>query len=87
VTNWDTSAEAASSIGQLYSLLCTDLTSTLALYTEHQLFQVTERSISVDFSSKHDSNAFLNLFPNVLSPLQALWQARWPLLSFSSSMG
>ena len=54
--------------------------------TEHQLFQVTERSISVDFSSKHDSNAFLNLFPNVLSPLQALWQARWPLLSFSSSL-
>lgn len=52
--------------------------------TEHQLFQVTERSISIDFSSNHDSNAFLNLFPNLLSPLQALWQARYSLLSFSS---
>jgi hypothetical protein len=52
--------------------------------TEHQLFQVTERSIFIDLSSKHDSNAFLNLFPSVLSPLQALWQARCPLLSFSS---
>jgi hypothetical protein len=41
--------------------------------TEHPLFQVTERSISIDFSSKHDSNAFLNLFLNVLSPLPALW--------------
>jgi hypothetical protein len=40
--------------------------------TEHPLFQVTERSIFIDFSSKHDSNAFLNLFPNVLSPLPAL---------------
>jgi hypothetical protein len=48
--------------------------------TEHQLFQVNERSISIDFLSKHDSNAFLNLFPSVLSPLQALWQARCPLV-------
>jgi hypothetical protein len=53
---------------------------------EHQLFQVSERSISIDFSFKHDSNAFVNLFPNVLSPLQALWPARCPVLSFSSSL-
>jgi hypothetical protein len=53
---------------------------------EHQLFQVSERSISIDFSSKHDSNAFVNLFPDVLSPLQALWPARCLILSFSSSL-
>ena len=52
--------------------------------TEHQLFQVNERSISIDFSSKQDSNAFLNLFSSVLFRLQALWQARWPLMSFIS---
>jgi hypothetical protein len=53
---------------------------------EHQLFQVSERSISIDFSFKHDLNAFVNLFPNVLSPLQALWPTRCPVLSFSSSL-
>ena len=53
---------------------------------EHQLFQVSERSIFIDFSSKYDSNAFVNLFPDVLSPLQALWPARCPILSFSSSL-
>ena len=53
---------------------------------EHQLFQVSERSISIDFSFKHDSNAFVNLFSNVLPPLQALWPARCPVLSFSSSL-
>jgi hypothetical protein len=53
---------------------------------EHQLFQVSERSISIDFSFQHDLNAFVNLFPNVLSPLQALWPARCPVLSFSSSL-
>jgi hypothetical protein len=52
--------------------------------TEHQLFQVSERSISIDFSFKHDSNAFVNLFSNVLPLLQALWRARCPILSFSS---
>jgi hypothetical protein len=46
--------------------------------------QVSERSISIDFSFQHDSNAFVNLFPNVLSPLQALWPARCYVLSFSS---
>jgi hypothetical protein len=53
---------------------------------EHQLFQVSERSISIDFSFKHDSNAFVNLFLNVLPSLQALWPARCPILSFSSSL-
>jgi hypothetical protein len=51
---------------------------------EHQLFQVSERSISIDFSFKHDSNAFVNLFLNVIPSLQALWLARCPILSFSS---
>jgi hypothetical protein len=55
-------------------------------HPEHQLFQVSERSISIDFSSKHDSNAFVNLFPNLLPSLQALWPARCPILSFSSSL-
>jgi hypothetical protein len=44
--------------------------------TEHQLFEVSERSIFIDFSPSSISNAFLNLFPNVLLLLQALWQAR-----------
>jgi hypothetical protein len=48
--------------------------------------QVSERSISIDFSFKHDSNAFVNLFLNVLPSLQALWPARCPILSFSSSL-
>jgi hypothetical protein len=48
--------------------------------TEHQLFEVTERSIFIDFSSKYLSNASLDLFSNVLFSLQALWQARWYLL-------
>jgi hypothetical protein len=52
--------------------------------TEHQLFQVSERSISIDYSFKHDSNAFVNLFSNVLPLLQALWRARCPVLSFTS---
>ena len=54
--------------------------------TRTSTFQVSERSISIDFSLKHDLNAFVNLFPNVLSPLQALWPARCPILSFSSSL-
>ena len=69
-------------IGSLYGLQGL----AIAKDPEHQLFQVSERSISIDFSSKHDSNAFVNLFPNVLSPLQALWPARCPVLSFSSSL-
>jgi hypothetical protein len=48
---------------------------------EHQLFQVSERSIAIDFSFKYDLNAFVNLFPNILYPLQALWPARCPVLS------
>jgi hypothetical protein len=51
---------------------------------EHQLFQVSERSISIDFSFKNGSNAFVNLFLNVLSLVQALWPARCPILSLSS---
>jgi hypothetical protein len=47
---------------------------------------VRERSISIDFSFQNDLNAFVNLFPNVFSPLQALWPARCPVLSFSSSL-
>ena len=54
--------------------------------TEHQLFEVGEKSISIDFSSKHDSNGLVNLISNALSSLQALWQARWPLVSFNSLM-
>jgi hypothetical protein len=50
--------------------------------TEHQLFEVTERSIFIDVLSKYSSNAFLDLFSNVLFLLQAFWQARWYLLSF-----
>jgi hypothetical protein len=53
--------------------------------TEHQLFEVTERSTSIDFSSKYLSNAFLDLFSNVLFSLQALWQARWYLFVFQLS--
>jgi hypothetical protein len=49
--------------------------------TEHQLFEVSERSIFIDFSPSFISNAFLNSFSNVLSPLQALWQARWPFIA------
>jgi hypothetical protein len=41
-------------------------------HPEHQLFQVSERSISIDFSFKHDSNAFVNLFLSLLPSLQAL---------------
>jgi hypothetical protein len=55
-------------------------------HTEHHLFQVSERSISIDFLFKHDSNAFVNLFLNDLPSLQALWPARCPILSFSSSL-
>jgi hypothetical protein len=44
--------------------------------TEHQLFEVGERSIFIDFSPSSISNAFLNLFSNVFSLLQALWQVR-----------
>jgi hypothetical protein len=46
---------------------------------EHQLFQVSERSISIDFGFKHDSNAFVNLFPNVLSLVQAICLACCPI--------
>ena len=47
--------------------------------TEHQLFWVSERSISIDFLSHPISNAFLDMFPNVSALMQALWQARWPV--------
>jgi hypothetical protein len=52
--------------------------------TEHQLFEVSERSIFIDFSPSFISNAFLNLFSNVLSPVQALWQACWPSAELKS---
>jgi hypothetical protein len=49
--------------------------------TEHQLFKVSERSISLDFLPLSISNAFLNLIFNVFSLLQALRQVRWPFFA------
>jgi hypothetical protein len=46
--------------------------------TEHQLFEVSERLVFINFSPSFISNAFLNSISNDFSPLQALWQARWP---------
>ena len=46
--------------------------------TEHQLFEVSERSIFIDFSSDLIFTAFLRSISNVTFLLQALWQARWP---------
>jgi len=49
--------------------------------TEHQLFEVSKKSIFIDFSPSSISNAFLNSFSNVCLPLQALWQARCPFVA------
>jgi hypothetical protein len=49
--------------------------------TEHQLFEVSERSNFIDFAPSFISNAFLNSISNVFPPLQALWQARWPFIA------
>jgi hypothetical protein len=49
--------------------------------TEHQLFKVSKRSISIDFLPLSILNAFLNSIPNVFSLLQALWQAHWPFIA------
>jgi hypothetical protein len=49
---------------------------------EHQLYKVTKRSISINFSFKYSLNAFLDLFPTVAFLLQALGWARCCLLSF-----
>lgn len=50
---------------------------------ERQLFRVGERSISKNLLFKHNSNASLNTFSNVFSPLQASWQAHCYILSSS----
>ena len=49
--------------------------------TEHQLFEVSERSIFIDFSSDLIFTAFLRSISNVTFLLQALWQARWPFVA------
>jgi hypothetical protein len=59
----------------------TDSYVTKTRETEHQLFEVSERSIFIDVLPSFILNAFLNSFSNVFSPMQALWQARWPFIA------